>query len=580
MPMKPFFRVLIVACALPCTAWAAPPQERTQLTMDSGRPRTPEQVAVRFEHALLGFRVLPDEQKIEGDATLDFLALSPLQRLVLEFDRQLDIDRIEIDGDALPPSAWRNPDGRLGIDLPRPLVAGDRVRARIVYAGKPRVAERAPWDGGFVWSKTPDGRPWIATSVQGEGCDLFWPCIDHPQGEPLVVEQRVTVPAPLVAAGNGVLLGVDENDGWRTYRWRARSPNTYAIALNIGPYEELRGEYRSRHGNTIPLHFWHLQGRGAQAKELFEEFPLALDFFEQTIGPYPFADEKMGVVETPHLGMEHQTINAYGNNYEKDEYGYDWLLHHEFAHEWFGNQMTNADWDEMWLHEGFGSYMPPLYLQWLRGDMEYHASLLKLRAGIAHRLPLVSGKPQVVEAVYSDETGPGHDIYYKGAWILHTLRGLIGDEAFFASVRRLVYGRDDPVPGNFRPRYASTREFVDIVNDVTGRDYGWFFDVYVYRAALPELLAERDATGLRLRWKAPDDLPFPMPVEVRIGGGDGRVAAVPMDGGQGHVELPAGTHYTLDPHSKLLRDLPHIDAYREDAAARKKAAAEKAGEKK
>ncbi|WP_202878146.1 M1 family metallopeptidase [Luteimonas marina] len=575
--MKPFIQAMVMACALPCAGLAAEPQERTQLTMDSGRPRTPEQVAVRFEHALLGFRVLPEEQKIEGDATLEFIALDPLPRLVLELDHQLGIERIEIDGAALPPSAWRNPEGRLSIDLPQPLAKGERVRARIVYAGKPRVAQKAPWDGAFVWSKAPDGQPWIATSVQGEGCDLFWPCIDHPQGEPLVVEQRITVPAPLVAAGNGVLLGVDERDGWRTYRWRAQSPNTYAIALNIGPYEELRGEYRSRHGNTIPLHFWHLQGRGPQARELFGEFPLALDFFEQVIGPYPFADEKMGVVETPHLGMEHQTINAYGNDYEKDEYGYDWLLHHEFAHEWFGNQMTNVDWDEMWLHEGFGSYMQPLYLQWLRGDMEYHASLLKMRAGVANRFPLVSGKSQVVEAVYSDEIGPGHDIYFKGAWILHTLRGLIGDEAFFTSVRRLVYGRDDPAPGNFQPRYASTREFVDIVNDVTGRDYDWFFDVYVYRPALPQLLAERDATSLRLRWKTPDDLPFPMPVDVRVGG---RVVTVPMDGGQGHVELPADTHYTLDPHSKLLRDLPHIDAYREDAAARAKAAREKAGEEK
>ena len=110
------------------------------------------------------------------------------------------------------------------------------------------------------------------------------------------------------------------------------------------------------------------KGDGEKAKALFAEFTPMLDFYEQMIGPYPFRDEKMGVVETPHLGMEHQTINAYGNGYRKDVYGFDWLLQHEFSHEWFGNQVTNADWDDMWLHEGFGSYMQPLYLQWLRGD--------------------------------------------------------------------------------------------------------------------------------------------------------------------------------------------------------------------
>ena len=568
-----WLRPLIATGLLLCTMPAQSAEERSKLTMDSGRPLTPEQQAVEFDHADLRFRVIPDDKRLEGDATLTFLARSPVSRLVVDLDQQLAIGRIEIDGDVLPASAWRNPEGQLSIDLPRTLAAGESVRTRIVYAGQPREAKRAPWDGAFVWSKAPSGEPWIATSVQGEGCDLFWPCIDHPTGEPKVVEQHITVPAPLVAAGNGVLVGMQETDGWRTWHWKARSPNTYAVALNIGPYEELKGEYLSRFGNTIPLHFWHLKGREAQARGLFEEFPLALDFFEQTIGPYPFADEKMGVVETPHLGMEHQTINAYGNDYVKDEYGYDWLLHHEFAHEWFGNQLTNADWDEMWLHEGFGTYVQPLYLQWLRGDMEYLANLLKMRPGIANRFPVVSGKSQVVEQAYDDKTGPGQDLYLKGAWILHALRGLIGDEAFFTSVRRLVYGRDDPAPGNFQPRLAITREYIDIVNDVTDRDYTWFFDVYVYRAALPELVAERRGNVLALRWKTPDDLPFPLPVDIRIGGLDGRVVTVPMTAGQGSVELPPGMHYTLDPHSKLLRHLPHIEAYRVDAKARAEAKA-------
>jgi len=184
----------------------------------------------------------------------------------------------------------------------------------------------------------------------------------------------------------------------------------------------------------------------------------------------------------------------------------------------------------------------------------------------------------VVEQAYDDKTGPGQDLYLKGAWILHALRGLIGDEAFFTSVRRFVYGRDDPAPGNFQPRLATTREYIDIVNNVTDRDYTWFFDVYVYRAALPELVAERRGNVLALQWKTPDDLPFPLPVDIRIGGLDGRVVTVPMTAGQGSVELPPGMHYTVDPHSKLLRHLPHIEAYRVDAKARAEAKAKAAKE--
>ncbi len=563
---------------LPLAAVAADPPALTEYTADSGAPMAPEQAAVVFEKADLQFKVDPKQRSLAGDAALTFRATQPVARLVVDLDRNYAVELVEVDGTPVSREHWRNPEGRMRVDLPQPLAAGARATLRIRYAGKPHVAKRAPWDGGFVWSKAPTGEPWIATAVQGEGCDLLWPCIDHPMGEPQEVVQHVTVPSPLVAAGNGVLTGMDEQDGWRTYHWRTAHPDTYAIALNIGPYELLEADYTSRYGNTIPLRFWHLRGRGEQAKELFAEFSLMLDFFEEIIGPYPFAGEKMGVVETPHLGMEHQTINAYGNDYRKSEYGYDWLLQHEFAHEWFGNQLTNENWSDMWLHEGFGTYMQPLYLQWLRGDMEYMAALMDQRAGIANRYPVVSGRPMTEKEVYSDELGPGHDIYYKGSLVLHTLRGLIGDEAFFAATRELVYGTDAPRPGNFAPRYATTRDFTEAVKRATGHDYDWFFDVYLRSAALPELVATRDGGRLRLRWKTEGDKPFPMPVEVRVGD---RVERLAMRDGSGSVRLPAGASYTLDPHSKLLRALPHIAEYQADKKAREeKAKAEKAKEEK
>ncbi len=542
--------LLLTACAT-----RAP----SNYTLNSGAGRTPEQLAVVFEHADLRLRVDPAQRSIVGDARLTFLASTPIARFSLDLDRNLPVDAIEVDGKRLAPQDYANPDGRLDMTLPATVAAGQRTTIRVQYHGVPHVAVKAPWDGGMVWSSTADGSPWVASAVQGEGCDLLWPCIDHPMGKAQLVDQHIEVPSPLVAAGNGVALGMDERDGWRTWHWRAKHPSTYGIALNIAPYRTLTGEYASRYGNRIPLQFWYLPESEAKARKLFEELPPMLDFFESVIGPYPFGDEKVGIAETPHKGMEHQTINAYGNKYAKTSYGYDDLLQHEFAHEWFGNQLTNSNWDDMWLHEGFGTYMQPLYMQYLRGDQEYFASLQQMRAGIVNKAAMVSGKPKTEEEVYDiKKGGPGGDIYTKGALVLHTLRGLIGDEAFFRAVRLLVYGTEQPLPGQFQPRYGSTTEFMAIVNKVTGGNYDWFFQVYLYQAALPELITERDGGQLRLSWKVPGGGAFPMPVEVRVGD---RVEKVAMVGGSGQLTVAKGATVTLDPHSRVLRRAEHIEEF-------------------
>ncbi|MFC5549954.1 M1 family metallopeptidase [Massilia aerilata] len=533
----------------------------TDYSTGSGAARSEAQQALEFDKADLKLRIEPATRSIAGDVTLTFGTRAQLSSIELDLDRNLPIDAIAVDGQPLPATGWRNPEGKLTIDLPHPLEPGKQVAVRVQYHGKPHVAKKAPWDGGFVWSRTPDGQPWVASAVQGEGCDLFWPCIDHPTGKAKLVDEHITVPAPLVAAGNGIAMGMDEKDGWRTYHWRTKNPSTYGISVNVGPYQLLSGEYRSRYGNVIPLRMWYLPQNEKGAKELFAEFTPMLDFFESTIGPYPFGDEKMGVVETPHLGMEHQTINAYGNKYAKTAYGYDELLQHEFAHEWFGNQLTNATWDDMWLHEGLGSYMQPLYMQSLRGDLEYFAWLMRQRGLIENKAPMVSGKPRLEEDVYDTKRGgPGQDIYNKGALVMHTLRNLIGDEAFFRAVREEVYGTPDPRPGNFAPRYGTTPEFMAIVKRVSGRDLDWFFQAYLYQKALPELQATRSGSSLQLAWKTEKNTPFPMPVEVKVGD---RVVSVPMTDGRGSIALAEGMAYTLDPHSKLLRREQHVERYHE-----------------
>ncbi len=539
---------LLLLAASPLPDKGEPPL--TTQTQISGGARPAEQMAVSFDHADLSFELLPRQRRIRGDATLSFTARASLFRLVIDLDRNLPVSAISIDGIALPKSAWRNPEGQLTIDLPRPLASGETARARITYGGTPHVARNAPWDDGIVWSTTPEGQPWIATTTEGYGCDLLWPCLDFPAGEPAMVDLHVTVPAGLKAPSNGRLVSVETlPDGRTRWNWRARQPNTYAVALAAGPYEEITGTYRSRYGNDIALHYWHLPGKAEQARALFAEFAPTLDFFEAVIGPYPFADEKMGVVETPHMGMEHQTINAYGNGYAKAPEGFDWLLQHEFSHEWFANQMTAANWDDYWLHEGFAQYMQPLYGQWREGEARYAVMMDAQRNRIVNAAPVVRDELLTEEEVYEpSKGGAGGDIYFKGAWTLHTLRWLIGDAAFFKATRRLVYGRADPMPGNFAPRYASTREFEGIVKEEAGRDLGWFFDAYLRRAALPELVETRQGDVLRLEWRAGGR--FEVPVEVKIGD---RIERVAMEGGRGSVSVPAGAHVVVDPMARVLR---------------------------
>ncbi|MDV6316771.1 M1 family metallopeptidase [Idiomarina sp. HP20-50] len=527
-------------------------------TLETGGALKPEQQHLNLEKANLFFDIRPENREVKGKTELVLSVSEKQSNFLLNFDNNYQISEFSINNHETTNYTHRN--GEIRFTLEQPLTVGEELKVAIEYKGQPHVAVNPPWDGGYVWDETETGKPWIATAVQGEGCDLIWPCIDHPKFEAGQTDIVVRVPKGLVAASNGRLVESSEGDDWSQYHWRSEQPqNNYGIALNVGPYEVLRDTYHSRYGHEYPLVFYYLEGKKDKAKKLFDEFSKQLDFYEDVIGPYPFYKEKMGVVETPHLGMEHQTINAYGQEYKAGKYNFDWLLHHELAHEWFGNQVTNTDWDHMWLHEGFGAYMQPLYGQYLHGDFAYHGMMYETRIGLRNEHPVVSNKPMSEDDVYKEDRGPGSDIYQKGAWILHTLRHLIGDDDFFAATRKLVYQTTNPKPGNFEPHFADTQYFIDAINEQTGKDYTWFFKHYLYTAALPELVAEREGNQLRLHWKTFNEAPFELPVEVKVGDS---IVTVVVGKTPVQVELPtARTHYILDPLHKILKQADYLDEY-------------------
>jgi aminopeptidase N len=534
------------------------PKFITAQTRKQGGVMPAEQLALIFDHLDHALKVFPAEKRIEGVTTLSFTTKAPIRTLILDLFPKYTISSISIDGRVVPPSRYSNPDGQLRINLDRPFPAGAKFSARVVYAGTPPLAKRPPWEGGTTWTTTPDGQPWIDTSLWGGGCDLLYPCLDHPTLKPATSDLHYTVPTGLMAPGNGAFVSRVDKDGWTTWNWHARSVHTYGSVLDVAPYKVLEGDYKSRFGNVIPMRLYYIPGEEAEAAELFREFPQTLDFWENVIGPYPWADQKMGVIRVPFSGLENQTLIGHSGKYEKTAFGWNWLMNHEFSHEWFANQMSNANYDDLWLHEGLGTYAQALLAEYLGGELDYMAQLRAQRNTIRNEKPLVSGRERTEKEVYADTTGPRGDIYNKGSWVAHTLRKLIGDEAFFTSMRTLVYGRPDPKPGNFSPQFGTTQGLLQIVNRVTGKDYKWFFDVYLYQAALPKVITTRENGLLKVRWEVPGNLPFPMPLDVKV---DGKVVTLPMTDGTGETSADARAGVTIDPSSKILRQLDAVDAF-------------------
>ena len=336
----------------PVTASLTDPNDPTFLTEQTrkqGGPMPAEQMALVFNHVDQALKVFPADKRIEGVTTLSFTTKAPIRTVILDLYPKYQIASISIDGKVVPPSRYSNPEGQLRILLATPFVAGRTFTVQIVYSGTPPLARRPPWEGGTTWTTTPDSTyPWVDTSLWGGGCDLLYPCLDHPTLKPTTTDLHYTVPTGLMAPGNGVLVSEVEKDGWTTWNWHARSIHTYGSVLNVGPYKVLAGEYQSRFGNTIPMRLYYIPGEEQDAAELFSEFPQTLDFWENVIGPYPWADQKMGVVRVPFSGLENQTLIGHSGPYEKSAFGWNWLLNHEFSHEWFANQLSNANYDDLW----------------------------------------------------------------------------------------------------------------------------------------------------------------------------------------------------------------------------------------
>ncbi|MEJ2194059.1 MAG: M1 family metallopeptidase [Ignavibacteriaceae bacterium] len=518
-------------------------------SQDTGGPLSPEQAAYDVKYYNINLKIYPELQTIDGRVGVTVNVIDNIKELILDLDDRYRITKIVWKSfEDYKELTFKHEEGKIKIDVPIEINIGDLLSVEIHYNGKPRVAERPPWDDGFSWKKTKSGDDWIGVTCQGGGADIWWPCKDHPSDEPDSASLNFTIPKNLFCASNGQLRDIiDNKDGTKTFEWFVSTPiNNYGISVNIAPYDTIQYSYASITGEVIPVTIWVLPESMEKARAHCPQYLDHLRFYEELLGPYPFRIDKYGVAETSYLGMEHQTVIANGFGYKEEPFGFDWLHHHELGHEWWGNMLTAKDWSDFWIHEATCGYMQALYLEEISGIEAYHDFLSRWRMW-KNEQPIAPRKEMTGGEAYS------YDMYAKGTSILHTLRYYLGKETFLKIMRRWAY--PDPKMENIKTgaqcRFATTDEFLQIAEDVSGKKLNWYWEVYFRQASLPILNAELKEGILYLTWITENNISFYLPVEVKLGE---KIITVSMNEGQGELIIPDGVNPVIDPDKWITMD--------------------------
>lgn len=559
------FRVLFI-----CVFLFSSPSIYAQdsLVYESGGELIAEKSAYNVHFYDLNLKVNPADSTLDGYVEMHALMVHPSNQIAMELDPKLDISSVEwlIDEDNVSkPEITRYENHRtFYLTFPQTIQPGEKLRVKVNYSGKPLVAENPPWDGGFVWDQTPSGEPWVAVANQTIGAWAWWPNKDHLSDESDSMAINITMPDHLVMASNGQSRGETErDDGWKTWHWFVSTPiNNYNVSINAAPYQTISDRYQSTSGDEFEVTFWVLPEFMDEGNELFPQILEQLRVMEEIAGPYPFRGDKYGVAHVPYLGMEHQTIIAYGAGFENgalfgDAAQFDDLHQHELAHEWWGNLVTAWDWRDLWIHEGFGTYMQALHAERI-GDMDdYHAMMEVLIGRISSDVAVAPRQKQTSREI--TQGSRGGDIYYKGAAFLHTLRYVIGDDNFFESLRRFAYPDEEmeSVIDGSHTRYVTTDDFLTLTESISGQKLDWLFEVYLRQPELPKLTATRGDGFVRLEWEIPDDLDFPMPVPVQI---DGELMTIVPRAGVISFNVYNSSEVELDPDRWVLKEFELVEA--------------------
>lgn len=518
-------------------------------SQDSGGKLIPEQKCYDVKFYNLNLEINTKEKAIAGYVIINAKAENDFQKIVVDLDTTFSISEILLLKESKQSELkFSHSKGKIWIDFPTTIKKEETFSIKINYAGVPRVAKRPPWDDGFIWTKTKDNKDWITLTCQGGGADIWFPCKDHPGDEPDSASINFTVPSDLVCISSGKLISKVENkNGTTTWHWFSSTPiNNYNIMLYLGPYIPIEYDYTSVTDEKIPFTVWVLPESFEKAQEHSKQFVQHMKVNEELVGPYPFRIDKYSVVETPHLGMEHQTAIAYGAGWKNHkDFPFDWLHHHEFSHEWWGNLVTCKDWSDFWIHEGTGTYMQPLYLEKVFGKDMYMKYLKSIKR-FSNKQPVAPRGEKTSGEVYN------LDIYYKGAWILHTLRNYLGDEIFFKIFRRWAYPTEEmeKIKTGAQCRNATTDEFLEIAEKISGEKLDWFWEVYLRTAQLPKLHYKKVNDEYSFWWETENNLPFKLPLEIKT---ENKLFTLEMNNNKALFKF-AG-EIEIDPEEKILMEI-------------------------
>jgi len=453
----------------------------------------------------LDVRIDPAAKTITGKNTIRFRMLSDDTRIQLDLYANLAVDKILL---GTTPLKYSREINTVWVDFPHALKKGTTYAIDFYYSGTPKSTGRF---GGFTFGTDPAGRPWIYTACEGEGAAIWWPNKDQWHDEVEEMDISVSIPNDLADVSNGRFQKkTDLADGYTRWDWHVSYPiNNYDVSVNIDKYEHFADKY-----GDVTMDFYVLPEDLEKAKSQFAQAKGMLEAYTHYFGEYPFAKDGYKLVQVPYTGMEHQSAVTYGMGFHNG-YGrgplwdwtgvgispkFDFIIIHESGHEWFGNAVSAADVSDMWIHEGWTTYLECLYVEYTFGHEDGIRYTNGYRSHVQNRTPIITQR--------GIHRSPPQDMYFKGALFLNTLRSVVDDDAkWWKTIHDLFQ--------TFKYRNIMTEDVVKFVNERLGLDLTPMFDEYLRHAELPTLeLAFSETEGtLAYRWKA-DERGFAMPIRA------------------------------------------------------------------
>nr|WP_314836643.1 M1 family metallopeptidase [uncultured Flavobacterium sp.] len=464
---------------------------------------------VKYYH--LNIKVNPSDSTITGSNTIRYKVINEYNRIQIDLQNPMEIDKVIQDGIALKYTREGN---AFFIELIAPQKVGLTKELTVFYGGKPKIAVNPPWDGGITWKKDTNGKSFIASSCQGLGASVWWPNKDHMYDEVDNMLISVNVPKNLTDVSNGRLQSVkQQKDGTKTYNWYVSNPiNNYGVNINIGDYVTFSEKFKGEKGD-LDCTYYVLRDNLTKAKKHFQDVPRMLKAFEHWFGPYPFYEDSYKLVETPYLGMEHQSSVTYGNKFQNGYLGrdlsgtgwglkFDFIIIHESGHEWFANNITYKDIADMWIHESFTNYSESLFVEYYYGKDAGAEYVRGTRKGIKN-------DSQIIGNYDVNNEGSG-DMYPKGGNMLHTLRQIVNDDEKWRGILR-------GLNSTFYHQTVTTKQIEDYLSQQVGIDLNPFFNQYLRDTRIPTLEYFFKEGKLGYRWTN-CVLGFNMPVKVTLDG--------------------------------------------------------------